>query len=36
MKKFIYSLTICSSIFLFACEEYNEDILPIVGSYEAN
>lgn len=36
MKKFIYTLTILSSLFLFACEEYDEDILPIVGSYEAN
>jgi len=36
MKKLFYALTICSSLFLFACEEYDEDILPIVGSYEGS
>jgi len=36
MRNFIYLLTFCSSIFLFACEEYDEDILPIVGTYEAS
>lgn len=36
MKNFIYTLSILSSVFLFACEPYDEDILPIVGSYEAN
>ena len=36
MKKFLYTLTICSTLFLFACEEYNENILPIVGTYEAS
>lgn len=36
MKKVLYTLIILSSFLLTACEEYNEDILPIVGSYEAN
>lgn len=36
MKKLFYTLAIFSSIFLFSCEEYDQDILPIVGSYEAN
>jgi len=36
MKNFIYTLTFFSSLFLFACEPYDEDILPIVGTYEAS
>ncbi len=36
MKNFLYALTICSTVFLFACEEYDEDILPIVGTYQAS
>lgn len=36
MKNYIYALTIFSSLFLLACEPYDEDILPIVGTYEAS
>lgn len=36
MKNFIYTLTLLFTILLFACEPYDEDILPIVGTYEAS
>lgn len=36
MKKSIYTLLFISSLFLFSCEPYDEDILPIVGTYEAS
>lgn len=36
MQKIIYTLTLLSTIFLFACEPYDEDILPIVGTYEGS
>lgn len=36
MKNTIYTLVLFSSILLFACEPYDEDILPIVGTYEAS
>jgi len=36
MKNFIYLLGFLSTILLISCDPYDEDILPIVGSYEAN
>lgn len=31
-----YLLLICISITILSCEEYDQDILPVVGVYEAN
>ena len=36
MRHFFYTISILSTLLFVACEPYDEDILPLVGSYEGS
>lgn len=37
MKTLFYLLTLCTAtIFLTSCERYDDEVLPVIGVYEAN